>query len=664
VVQALASLAPLVLVRDDAKQRADIGVVLRAKVIQGTGLARLAAQEQERVVALLQERIDGVFLAARLVVDRLVEEEESLGSPLTLARVEALMGGDGVRKGDALVDALYAETLQRVLARLDAAAERDPEVAALLRGALRQMLAVLLAVAVPVRLAELPRLCRLSGVATRVLLSALSLMFSAPEASVPIQPLHKSVFDFLRDPARAGAMAVSDAEGHRLLAQTCREAWLAGEDGSKYVQAHSATHLAACAMQAQKAKDAAAEAEVTRWLARLAEEPDDAAAGTLLEAVGDRLQFLGMYTLAVRYFEMALPRHVKVARGKKRGPEVARVLVSIAHNANSAAEYGKALKALQQAQAALRGIVAEDSVEMAQIWFGLGRTADFKGNFPLALEYYQRALAIRQQQPGKQHGDTAKTYNNIAGVNHSQGKYEEALNYYQKSLVMFGEQHPDTAASYNNIAIVYFSQGKYKAALEYHQKSLAIKLALLGEQHPNTAQTYNNMAIVFKDTGRYEDALKYHRKSLSIKQATVGEQHPDTASTYNNIAAVYDSQGKYADALKYYKKSLAIELAALGEQHPATADTYNNMALVHMNINELAEAENLYHKALAIYQATVGELHPRTGNAFFNLALLCLQNDQRAEAKVYFQKAHTAYAQCFEATHRLMLNVTQRLAAL
>lgn len=121
-------------------------------MVERTSLSLLSVTEQVAAsVALLLDRTDGVFLAARLMAGALCKRDARDGSVrLTLADLEALF----TAKGDRLVDDEYSSTLQRVDARLHALAAGDKGIEAALQAAQRRTLtwvSVLLAAVVPPR---------------------------------------------------------------------------------------------------------------------------------------------------------------------------------------------------------------------------------------------------------------------------------------------------------------------------------------------------------------------------------------------------------------------------------------------------------------------------------------------------------------------------------
>jgi tetratricopeptide (TPR) repeat protein len=573
IVTALASLRSLVLAQDDAQQRADLAKYFEVRVVAKTGLAGVDMGEQAKAVEAMQTAADGVFLAAKLLGVELLRVDKDGGEGLlwdAAAVAECVSGQQGL----SLVYATYAKELKRIDARLVRVAEGDADALDVLRGALRRTLEVLLAAARPLTLTELAALSGGSRLGKRQLLSALTLLFPAREAGAGVQPLHKSVFDFLRRGEEVkeggdGFAAVDEVAGHVTLAKACTA--LVREDGGDgvaraYAEAHEITHVACCAVAAAADKDGHAGAATVSeaWLA--AREAADDAGG--ITKVADKIRDgYGLYRVSIEWGKRAAALR----------PDDADVQVSLG------------IAMLRQAQ-------NEEALELLQ----------------KALETYQRTSGIQSKQ-------AARAYHYIGVVFSYQGRYAEALEHYAKALAIrrdvLGERHPDTAATFNNMGSVFKNQGRHTEALEYYAKALAIKRDVLGERHPDTASTYNNMADVFDDQGRHAEALEYYAKALATRRDVLGERHPDTAMTYNNMAVVFMNQGRHVEALEYYAKSLAIARDVLGDRHPDIGNTYYNMATVHKKLGDLSRARELYGKAHTAFLASYGADHKKTVDA-------------------------------------------------
>ena len=229
----LKALSPFVVDKYEDLQLDDLRVFARRRIVDETSLRHLGPEEKGKAIEALVSRAEGVFLALRLCHKHLRSLDVTVARDLQLDDVEGMPSE--------MIDGTYSETLERVWARvdgLDVGPIRDS-----MRSALRRTLAVLVASARPLAPLELTRVCGAvdstrgqDDLLTETILGSLSLLFAPRSGAVggdaaPIEPLHKTVFDFLLDPTRSGVRAVDLAEGHAVLAASCARALRRSLDG-------------------------------------------------------------------------------------------------------------------------------------------------------------------------------------------------------------------------------------------------------------------------------------------------------------------------------------------------------------------------------------------------------------------------------------------------
>ena len=229
----LKALSPFVVDKYEDLQLDDLRAFARRRIVDETSLRHLGPEEKGKAIEALVLRAEGVFLALRLCHKHLRSLDETVARDLQLDDVEGMPSE--------MIDGTYSETLERVWARVDGL-DVGP-IRNSMRSALRRTLAVLVASARPLAPLELTRVCGAvdstrgqDDLLTETILGALSLLFAPQSGAVggdaaPIEPLHKTVFDFLLDPTRSGVRAVDLAEGHAVLAASCARALRRSLDG-------------------------------------------------------------------------------------------------------------------------------------------------------------------------------------------------------------------------------------------------------------------------------------------------------------------------------------------------------------------------------------------------------------------------------------------------
>jgi hypothetical protein len=218
IVQSLDRLEPLELANSDQRQQDDLRVFINSQIIAQTSLAQWSANDKAAVADFVLGQCDGVFLAAQLAQRAIVlRDNDKAKKALTMGDVKQLVG-----KGLEFIYQTYRETLDRIHHQLELVAKGDEAVLQGLVQTLTNILAVLVAAREPLRAADIPELagarCAVSGVVAGRMMNALSLLFSAPSRDAGVEPLHKTVFDFLVSKKEAGKHYADPALGHAILA--------------------------------------------------------------------------------------------------------------------------------------------------------------------------------------------------------------------------------------------------------------------------------------------------------------------------------------------------------------------------------------------------------------------------------------------------------------
>lgn len=220
----------------DERELEDLRIFLRAGLMTSTTLVQLSAAEKSQLTEAIIERGDGVFLAVALLAQsitaKISEMDRASTAGLTVDEIERLLA-----KRTNIIDDTYRTTLKRIEERFVAAADGDADILSQLQNNLADLLAVLVAARRSLRKCDISRWLGRSRGLTEQLLAPLSLLFSAVSESSALEPLHKTVMDYLQDidpstgsphtevsyggPRRAGPHYVDATRGHALLAMAC-----------------------------------------------------------------------------------------------------------------------------------------------------------------------------------------------------------------------------------------------------------------------------------------------------------------------------------------------------------------------------------------------------------------------------------------------------------
>lgn len=256
-IAALRGFKPYVLAKEDERLRSDAADYVQREIMGKTTLKNLSREEQNKVKALIVNGCENVMLAAKCAGNALKTADAK--GPLTMAEVRSVMGS-----GNTVISDEYNKTLQRIEKRLLMAAQGDDAQLNLLRAALQRLLQVLVVVREPMSAHAVAELADVETNLSGDLLRALSLLYAAPAPGVKLEPIHKTVEDFLVDSKAAGKWAVNEIQAHALLATQCWQALkrrgllarpqrIEPEDEAvdevvRYCIVHGHVHLTACAV--------------------------------------------------------------------------------------------------------------------------------------------------------------------------------------------------------------------------------------------------------------------------------------------------------------------------------------------------------------------------------------------------------------------------------
>ena len=315
--------------------------------------------------------------------------------------------------------------------------------------------------------------------------------------------------------------------------------------------------------------------------------------------------------------------------------------------------YDEALKLLNKALAIQNKISDSASLDLAGIYYKIGRVYSDKGNLDEALKWNNKALSIEEQVLDPLSPALANTYNNIGLVYLKKGNLDEALKWLDKALSI-EEQVLDPlsislATSYHNIGSVYSDKGNLDEALKWNDKALKIFEQVLDSLSLDLAGSYNNKGTVYAKQGNFGEALKLLNKALQIREQVLDPLSSDLAIAYNNIGYVYKYKGDYDEALKWYKKALQIREQVLDPLSPDLAIGYNNIGTIYDNKRNFNEALKWYDKALQIREQVLEPFSPALAISYDNIGLVYSKQGNYDEALIYSNKALKIFEQVLDS---------------
>jgi tetratricopeptide (TPR) repeat protein len=288
---------------------------------------------------------------------------------------------------------------------------------------------------------------------------------------------------------------------------------------------------------------------VERIEKELNEDPETKA--TLMEAMGNVYEALGLYGSAKPLLEAALDLRVRFL-GRKH-PAVADSMSSLGWVLLRTGEYDRAEPLLRDALSLRRAALGDDSPKVAWSLGNLGNLRAAKHDYAGAEPLFRDALAINRKFPGKDDKDLSWSLGNLADVLLLKGDLAGADPLFREALALdrkrLGDSHPDVAMDLNNLAALLHEKGDYAAAESMYREAVAAKTKILGKEHPDLAMTLNNEAELLQDMGECGEAVPLYSEALTICRKALGNAHKETALVVARLAGALACDGRPGQAV-------------------------------------------------------------------------------------------------------------------
>jgi serine/threonine protein kinase/tetratricopeptide (TPR) repeat protein len=250
-----------------------------------------------------------------------------------------------------------------------------------------------------------------------------------------------------------------------------------------------------------------------------------------------------------------LERSLEVRRAKL-GRDHPETLVSLGFLAGAfyaSGRYSDAVPMFEQALELTRARHGPDHPDtlasmnnLAQGYTAAGRPAD-------ALPLLEEALARDRRLLGPDHPHTQITAFNLALRYLDLGRVEESLamqkDVQERLTARLGADHPEAITSLKGLATTYSQTGKHDLALPLFERALELRRAKLGPDHPETLMALNDLAACLWSLRRLDRSVPLFEESLGRFRAVLGPAHPNTLITQANLGVNYKDAGRLDEAL-------------------------------------------------------------------------------------------------------------------
>jgi CHAT domain-containing protein/uncharacterized protein HemY len=223
---------------------------------------------------------------------------------------------------------------------------------------------------------------------------------------------------------------------------------------------------------------------------------------------GQRSSLRGMISLRQGDYWTAL-KNLQRAEGSQLRDIAAenRTRIALGETYHYLGLYTKALQYLEIAHK-----TAGDRIDLGWALQALGDLQFDLGEYQQAQDYYQQGLYIRRAV-GDRLG-TARTLGSLGLVYQERSQFEAALSSYQEALSVISGLGDNTGRVYllNNLSRAYLEQGQSQQALDYLQQALATTRLSNGA---GQVLTFTNLGNYYRQLQQYAQAIDFYEQALA-----------------------------------------------------------------------------------------------------------------------------------------------------
>jgi tetratricopeptide (TPR) repeat protein len=235
------------------------------------------------------------------------------------------------------------------------------------------------------------------------------------------------------------------------------------------------------------------------------------------------------------------------------------------------------------------------SLEAAEMYFGLAWLADSQRNLVAAEENYKKALDIQQSALGAENKKVIKTKTNYAQVLTSNRKLGRAEKYLLEVLKAYPKiyeaNHPEYVRLYTLAFNYYQATSEREKELSYALAALEIGKLNYGPTNQRMLSLLRNVSNAYFEKNNLLKAIDFANDESELVNILIGDApHIRKAEIANNIGRFYDQKHEYEAAYSYYEKGLELKENLLGINNPSTLNTAINLTFVLNNTDRLSES--------------------------------------------------------------------------
>ena len=356
---------------------------------------------------------------------------------------------------------------------------------------------------------------------------------------------------------------------------------------------------------------------------------------------------LAMNNLAVAYqragsLDKAMPLFEDAfARRKARlGLDHPDTLTSARNLATIYQETGKldrAMPLFEEALAGARAKLGQQHPATINHMHALAVAYHKSGKLDRALPLLEQALALAKTRLAPDHPETLRIMSALASGYQGTGQLERATSLFEETLTRrkakLGVDHPDTLESMGNLAMAYRAARRHDQAIALLEQELALAKIKLPPNNPHTLTAMGNLATMYYYASKFDRAVPLLEETLAGRQAKFDRDHPETLRCMRGLANAYQYSGNPTKALPLFEETLARMKAKFGPASPDTIGCASNLADCYEAAGQLDRASPLLRELADHAKRASGGASPQYANALAKLGQNLLEQKAWASAE-------------------------------
>ncbi|MGE0242191.1 MAG: tetratricopeptide repeat protein, partial [Parvibaculaceae bacterium] len=315
----------------------------------------------------------------------------------------------------------------------------------------------------------------------------------------------------------------------------------------------------------------------------------------------------------------------------------------LARDYRDAAQYEKAVEALEAAARIYAGLGPSRRAELGDLQMELAQTYTHKGDRLSALAMYGAAKKAFEAALGDKHPKVALAYHNIGKIDLNMTQFEAALQAFRTARAIYEANLPAETSRLTELLIdtasLHARLGNRETALALANEAVALSRGRLGDGHRTTALALHFAGTVNRGMSKSEAALRNLGAALRIYAGPDSRAQRRIPEVLDDVSVAFVRAGCLDEATRVQNLSIEHYVAAYGPTHDRVASAYHRLGGLYRENRKFADARAPLFKAAEIYESIFGPNHRRIADVYSDLSSSAVRIGLNNEALTYGLRA-------------------------